>query len=325
MQTNYRRPAAARMRIIVDLNRDHRNTVFLAGTGRSGTSWVANIINYDKHYRFLYEPFHPDKVPLCRNFRPRQYLRPDDTSSAFLEPARAILTGAVRNSWVDAFNTRMVATRRLIKDIRANFLLKWMQTNFPGMPIILLLRHPCADANSRIQLGWQTDLRQLLDQPELMQDFLEPFRQDLTAASTDFEKHVLLWCAENYVPLKQFAPDEIHLAFYEDFCERPKREIDRLFRFLGRSYDRAVFDELERPSELSREESPILRGGSLIDSWREQVSEAQIARALEIVHLFGLDGVYSAESMPNLEGAHALMKASGTSASAHQTIASPHA
>jgi hypothetical protein len=45
-----------------DLNNDFRNTIFLAGTGRSGTTWLSNIINYKNEYRYMFEPFQSKKV-----------------------------------------------------------------------------------------------------------------------------------------------------------------------------------------------------------------------------------------------------------------------
>lgn len=42
---------------------DHRdeNSVFLAGFGRSGTTWIFDIINYKNEYRYTFELFHPLK------------------------------------------------------------------------------------------------------------------------------------------------------------------------------------------------------------------------------------------------------------------------
>src|SRR3712207_9472155 len=81
----------------VDLG-DHRNSVFLAGSGRSGTTWVAEIINHRNGYRLVFEPFHPGRVGICGSFRRKQYLRPDDRREAYLGPARRILTGGVTSS-----------------------------------------------------------------------------------------------------------------------------------------------------------------------------------------------------------------------------------
>jgi sulfotransferase family protein len=297
-------------RLHFDVNPDLRATTFVAGTGRSGTAWAANIANYDNSARYMFEPFNPYKVHVCANFRYRQYLRPDNEDRRYLDPARLILTGRVKDDWIDQFNRSIVSSKRVIKEIRANLMLKWLKDHFPEIRLILMLRHPCADANSRLHLGWQSHLDEMLDQPDLVSDHLAPFAGAMRAAKTEFEKHVFLWCVENYVPLRQLARDDAHLMFYENLCEFPKREVERLFAFLGRPVEPEVFRRLSQPSELSREESAIVVGGSLVDSWRQHVDRDEAARAIEILHLFGLDSIYSLEtSMPNVENALAMLGA----------------
>jgi len=281
----------------VDLGRDHRDAVFLAGSGRSGTTWVSEIINYRKEYRFVFEPFHPGKVRVCKNFRRKQYLRPDDRREEYLGPARTILTGGLRSAWTDRFNRRFVARRRLIKDIRANLLLGWMRANFPGMPMILLLRHPCAVAASRISLGWRDNLSETMEQGDLVEDFLLPVEAEIRTARDAFERHVFSWCVENYVPLRQFGAGEIQLSFYENFLAHPEDEIPRLFNFLGEDFDARVYPTLRRPKDTK---------GS-VDAWRRCVSSSQLRRTVEILALFGLDRVYGEGAMPDRSGAHALM------------------
>ncbi len=285
----------------VDLG-DHRNSVVLAGSGRSGTTWVAGIINHRNRYRLVFEPFHPGRVGLCESFLRKQYLRPDDRREEYLGPAREILAGRIRDPWTDRFNTKFIARRRLIKDIRANLLLGWIRANFPGVPIVLLIRHPCAVATSRLALGWRDNLGETVDQEELVEDFLLPVEAWIRGPLDAFERHVFSWCIENYVPLRQFEPGEIHLAFYENFLSHPEGEVGRLFAFLGEGFDARVYRALRRPSPLSREGE-----GPSVDAWRSSVTGPQLERAVEILGLFGLDRIYGEGTMPDPSGAQALM------------------
>jgi len=287
----------------VDLG-DHRSSVFLAGSGRSGTTWVSGMINHRNTYRFVFEPFHAGEVGICKDFRRKQYLRPDDRREEYIGPARTILTGGLRSFWTDRFNEKLVARRRLIKDIRANLLLGWMRANFPGMPIVLLLRHPCAVVASQLALGWKDILSETMEQEELVEDFLVPMEAEIRAARGGFERHLFTWCIENYLPLKQFRPGEIHLCFYENFLTRPERELPRLFSFLGEDFDERVYRKLKRPSPLSRDGEV-----ASVDAWRRSVTGRQLERAVEILGLFGLDRVYGEAPMPDSLGAHALMGA----------------
>ncbi len=97
-----------------------------------------------------------------------------------------------------------------------------MRAHFPGMPIVLLLRHPCAVVASRLDLGWKDNLSETMEQKELVEDFLLPMEAEIRAAKDDFERHLFLWCIDNYVPLKQLGPQDVHLAFYENLLARPR-------------------------------------------------------------------------------------------------------
>ncbi len=117
------------------------------------------------------------------------------------------------------------------------------------------------------------------------------------------------WCIQHYVPLRQFAKGEIHLAFYENFAENPKEEIVRLFSFLGKKFDDEVFAAIKRPSFVTRSGAPILTGQSVVASWKKDMTEQRARRALEITSLFGLDKIYGADPMPNIKAAYAQLGA----------------
>ena len=292
----------------LDLSKgDHAKTVFLAGTGRSGTTWLAGLINHDHRYRNVFEPFYPGKVEAFRGFKSKQYLRPDDRREEFLAPARRFLSGEARSRWTDRGGA-FLARRRLVKDVRANLLLCWMSENFPGMPIVLLLRHPGAVVSSRLALGWRDNLSETMDQEELVEDHLFPMEAEILAARDPFERHLFLWCIDNYVPLRQFQPGDLHLCFYENLLLNPEPELRRLFEFIGRDFDSRVLARVDRPSATSRRETS---GGRHVEGWGTGITDRNRRRALEILGLFGLDRVYGEGATPDPSGARTLM-ATGT-------------
>jgi len=128
--------------LYVDTAGGLENTIFLAGSGRSGTTWIAELMNFDNSYRFIFEPLHINRVPLAKPFGWRRYLRPDDDNPELLDSMKTILGGRFRNSWTDHFNRCWIPKKRLVKEIRANLLLGWLHKHFPQVRIVLLLRHP---------------------------------------------------------------------------------------------------------------------------------------------------------------------------------------
>ncbi len=295
----------AKRPFFIDTNSDYRNSIFLAGAERSGTTWLSELINYDRSYRYIFEPFWALHVPQSQAFRWQQYLRPENDDPERLRAATAILSGRIRNAWADKYHRRFVASERLVKDIRTNLMLKWLRVHFPEMPMIFLLRHPMAVTVSlmRREIRWGLDLqRDFLDQPLLVEDFLLPFQDEIKRAESDFERFIFRWCIQNYIPLRQLAPDiqrgEVHVVFYENLCDDPAREMQKLFAFLGKPYRDRVLAQVDVPSPVSRLQSAVVSGDDLLTKWQRSVATEDIARAEEILALFGLDALYTGAPRP---------------------------
>jgi len=309
---NYRKFASKVVRasheFFIDAGGDHRSTVFLAGGGRSGTTWIAQILNYENTYRLMFEPFYPKEVPMCRSFGPALYLRPDAVDPSRREIAGRVLAGRLKGGWVNQYNNKWYATRRIVKDIRANLFLKWLNVNFPGMPVIQLWRHPLATVASRMILGWETYVDPYLSQPALVEDHLAGVAEEMRAATDPFDQQVFRWCVESYVPLRQFAAGEIHLAFYERFVTEPESAIAGIFRHIGRTYDEKALSVLTKPStQTRRRKSAIVTGGNVLEQWREVISGDRVRRAVRILSLFGLDRIYNEDTMPDVSAAYEML------------------
>jgi hypothetical protein len=148
---------------------------------------------------------------------------------------------------------------------------------------------------SRLALGWRDNLSETMEQRELVEDFLLPMEAEIRAAKGDFERHLFLWCIDNYVPLKQFGPQEVHLTFYENLLARPEAELQSLFAFLGDAFDDRVYRRMRYPSPLSRKNTPC----PSTEGWRTRLSVHQLERTMEILRLFGLDHLYTERTMPD--------------------------
>jgi hypothetical protein len=309
---NYRNLASKVVRashgFFIDGGGDHRSTVFLAGGGRSGTTWIAQIVNFDNAYRLMFEPFYPAEVPLCRSFGSSLYLRPNAVDASRHEIAACVLDGRLKNGWVDQYNHRWYANSRVVKDIRTNLFLKWLNVNFPGMPIVQLWRHPLATVASRMVLGWKTYTDPYLSQTTLVDDHLADVAEEMKAATDPFDQQVFRWCVEACVPLRQFAPGEIHLAFYERFVTEPEAAIAGIFRHIGRIYDEKALSVLTKPSsQTRRRKSAIATGGKVLEQWREVFSAERVRRAVHILSLFGLDRIYNDATMPDVKAAYEML------------------
>jgi hypothetical protein len=290
--------------LYIDADHDYKNTVILTGNGRSGTTWIAELLNFDNTYRVIFEPLLASQVPLCKSFADQQYLRPENNDPAFLEPMRIIVSGRLRNRWSDHVNRQPFPRRRLIKEIRANLLLRWLQSHFPEIPLILLLRHPCAVIRSWQRMEWDYDLSVFLKQESLMADFLCPFKVAMEKVDSPLEASLYAWCIQTFVPLRQFKRDQIHLTFYENFCAHPRLEVARLFAFLKRPLDERIFRVMDRPSSrTNRPKRKLPSRTALVGGWKDCFSAQELRRVRDVVRSFGLDSIYGEDGMPDIQAA----------------------
>jgi hypothetical protein len=161
----------------IDVGRPE-DVILVAGMGRSGTTWAANVINHDHTHRVLFEPFFPARVSDARGFQYIQYLHPLSRDTLLTKKARRILSGKARNVWIDKENRGLFYRRRIVKDIRCTLMLGWLRMIAGTPPIVLVVRHPLQVALSWMKLGWgsealgnKTDFDHIVAQAELLRDY----------------------------------------------------------------------------------------------------------------------------------------------------------
>lgn len=291
-----------------DTNGDTRRSIIVAGTARSGTTWLASVIASQLSGRIMFEPFHCRKVEAFRQFHYFQYMRPTERNDDLWSYCQTIFTGSIRDHWIDREIDQLYPRYRIVKEIRANLFLIWIQATFPEIPILFMIRHPCAVVLSRMQLAWatDTDIRSFLAQPELVHDFLQDKLDAIRCARTAEEKHAVIWCLHNLVPFRQCEPGGLNIVFYENLCLRPEVEIARIFRILQHGYQNEVLEMISEPSTTTTRDSAILTGSDKVTRWQKELSPAQIRNILSIVEAFGLDYIYGASPIPLATAFHAL-------------------
>jgi Sulfotransferase family len=287
-------------RLYRDEHQDVRRSCLIAGTARSGTTWLAEVVASQRPCRVMFEPFNPGKVRAYARFHYFQYMRPGDSNDELKDFCRRIFTGRVRDAWIDREVDVLRPGYRVVKDIRANLMMKWLHREFPEVPMLLLVRHPCAVVASRMKLGWatDTDIASFTSQRDLVRDFLAEQTETIEQARTDEAKHAVIWCVSNLVPLVHFAAGGLMVVFYEELCAHPEAELARVFSRLGADHRASVFDKLAAPSMTTRPRSAVLTGDDRLAAWSQELSARQVRNVLEVVERFGLSHLYGESTMP---------------------------
>ncbi|MFK8102564.1 MAG: sulfotransferase domain-containing protein [Saprospiraceae bacterium] len=280
---------------IKDADTSYQGAVLLAGSARSGTTWLAELINYRAAFRYIFEPFNRDEVKLCQHFAERQHLLASSVQAEFQVPLAQIMSGQFRNPWTDFYNTNSDNSRRLIKTVRANFMLPYFGTHFAEIPIVFLLRHPFAVAHSRMKLGWSAPLEALWEQENLRTTYLQPYDDLLKTKLTVFERQVLFWCLENKFALSGLTTHPRHkIIFYENFILEPRENIQDLFNFLALEYFTSIEKKLAHPSQSVQTRKTSERQ----NTWQNEVPKVSIEQGLVLLARFGMNRLYGAGKMP---------------------------
>src|SRR6056297_305674 len=98
----------------LEINSNLEKTIVLLGSGRSGTTFLSNIINYKNDYRYMFEPFRYSKVKIIKNLGNVVYLRKNERYLII----KKVLSGKIQNSWINHLNKKIISKKRLIKSIR---------------------------------------------------------------------------------------------------------------------------------------------------------------------------------------------------------------
>ncbi|WP_435134189.1 sulfotransferase domain-containing protein [Formosa sp. A9] len=288
--------------------KQYDKTIWLIGSGRSGTTWVSSLINFNNSFRELFEPFHPSYSELSAvGFCQHKYLNDANDNIAIETLSSQILKGNFYQKRSEEANRFIWQRPRyknmLIKDIFTNLLAYQICKTNKYVKPVLLIRNPFSVALSKSRTKdwyWMTDPIDFLNQKELMNDFLNPFEnliKDISKNGTHLDKQILIWSIINYVPLKQFKGNELLVTFYEDWVINPEKELNRIQEFvkldLSVNGDFKDFKKFKKPSKTS------VTNNFSISNWKSQINQEQLKSASDILERFGFKELYDENSIPN--------------------------
>lgn len=307
--------------LFVDTHEAARPLWWVIGSQRSGTTWVAELLDPAQRARLVFEPFHASWSGVARSLGLGwgTYLPPEVEHPGLGVAVDRIAAGRVRDPWIDRRNRRRFYRSRIVKDVSATNLVGWLQHRRPADRFLYVVRHPFAVAWSLRQLGWRESVAtaSLFAQPLLRSGPLAGVRQlDVlleSAAADDFRRLVLKWCFENAATLATLPRSGIELCFYEHLVEDADAELRRIGAS-GRP-GQPVADPT-RPSAADFRGRAARAAGertALITEWRQHVDERDVEAGMQILSAFGMDRFYGTDPRP-------LARPGGDRASRHSKV-----
>lgn len=276
---------------------DPSSTILLAGSGRSGTTWLADMLTTGRHVQQIFEPLNPFFVPMVTEtvaWPPVLhrihgfYLRPDGIEQNWKALLAKVFSGQLRVwGWTDNRRTSYLPQRYLVKEIRANLMLGYIYNIF-NLPIIYIVRHPCAVVYSQLQAKFSCDIGDLLSQETLVQDYLYPWVKEIGRVQNRLDSLAIWWAVENMVARRQLASIPHLLLTYEDLVLAPQRGLARACDFVGLPPPTIEAEMIQASSRTSRG-AVYASNVERLGNWREKLTTEQQQRILAWAHRFGVD------------------------------------
>jgi hypothetical protein len=187
---------------------------------------------------------------------------------------------------------RLLRQRPLIKDPLAVFSAPWFAERL-GCRVVITVRHPAGFASSLKRLNWPFDFRNLLEQPLLMQKWLDVDRAEMASMQAEdiTGQAALLWRLVYRVVARMV---KLHPSFivvrHEDLSLNPVSGYRDLYAALDLDFspeiEQAVLSasSSENPVELSRNKVHAVKLDSRanLDNWKKRLGADEITRIRKI-------------------------------------------
>ena len=308
----------------------------IAGSGRSGTTWVQDALATANGLRPVFEPLHPDVSAVGKRYAHRA-LAPDESHPELRRFLEGVCFGRNQSLWTtyrkqrrwlfpprEKFSTLHDASRvyrhwrklladipsltrmsrgrvPLIKCIRANLMLGWLSRQF-ACSTVLLVRHPGAVAESKLQGYWNVPavLASYRGDPGFHELTGGRYHSLLNRDLTPVEGMAALWVIENQYAIEHAARDGVTVTFYECLTSRPDLEWQRICRALGLS-NVPPREVIAKPSQQS---SPAFSSSEGVAAntprWMRSLSSEQKEQIQEVLKQVGFDIYTMCDAEPRL-------------------------
>lgn len=297
------------------------DTIVVAGSPRSGTTWMLELLHALPEYKALNEPLKRSQAFEKYGFEWRTYLDPESPGNQYEEYFEKILTGRIGVSgWHFEAKTRIAQlfeyverNHLIVKFCRLNRMLHWFASRYSVRGPVFVVRHPCAVVASMMNHGsWSeqehlntlgaTRCEQALHGGSLPESLRDPFEPILERISTRAEVLATMWCLDHYVPLLHQADRGYPwiMAPYERLVVKGREELQRIAEGIGVDMTREMVDRLDEPSSSVKDR--LHRDArQQLSKWHRRLDPRQIDDVLQIVDQVGLSKYYTDQTEPDYD------------------------
>ena len=280
--------------------------ILVTGAHRTGTTWVGKMLAASPQVAYISEPLNVWHRPgVLRAPVSKWYTLICEENEAQYVPAFREMFGFRYGLWREMrllrsrkdflrmgrdfsifLRGRLLRQRPLIKDPFAVFSAPWFAERL-GCRVVITVRHPAAFASSLKRLNWPFDFRDLLEQPLLMQRWLDVDRAEMESIRSDdiIGQAALLWRMIYRVVARTMKLHPLFIVVrHEDLSLDPVSSYRDLYAALDLDFTPKVEEMIlnasssENPAELSKKKVHAVKLDSRanLDNWKKRLSADEV-------------------------------------------------
>ncbi len=256
------------------INLPFKYVVAIHGVPRSGTSWLAQILDSSPNVRYKFQPL------FSNSFKDRIHIRSSGDEiykfltelyhyqDEFLDRTIQKQQGIYPN-----FEVKKKAPEFLVmKHVRYHYLINHLLEQIPEVKVVGIVRHPCAVLNS-----WRKAPKEFF--PEL--NFQEQWRfaQDRNYFKPEeyFGFHRWMEVAKMFLWLEQRFKNRFLLIRYEELVRETRRIVEGLFTFLNLELENQTLRFIEKSKTIHQDDTySVFKGKIDLHQWQKELDEVII-------------------------------------------------
>lgn len=278
-------------------NYDPKRTIFICGSGRSGTTWLAEQIAYRRGIMFIWEPFEPSSSVRLKDLNfgyDPEINNINDLDRDHFKYIDSFMRGV--DLGIDQLrfttNTKLSNATKIIQDIiffdrlvvkcvRANFAVHAIQRHY-GCKSIFVTRHPCGVINSQQRFAWQDALSWKDRWLNILVQRAPQLIPLMNSLSSDIEVLAFDWAVSNSLPFYQNDNSSIYFAEYEELLRLDSGAFELLMANLDLKESNISLNQFYRPSSTAGRQLTDFSGFNPT-SWMQEMSISDQRSVLHVV------------------------------------------
>lgn len=236
---------------------DINKSIFIAGSMRSGTTFLLEMLESIIKYRLIFEPL-SYRAKIFNEFHHQYYYNIEKKSTELIPFVPSLennndffrkklvlcFKGYFSNEYLRRNRKYFFTTKTIVKSVRSNLILDDIFNNITKN-VILILRDPLDIWKS---LAYMKNTRDILVHDEYLKMYQESgvfnkftelnglFKIKFPKQFAEFRNFIVIWIIQNYIPLRQMEIDtsfKPHIIYYKDLIKNPVIAINNILLFLN--------------------------------------------------------------------------------------------